>query len=109
MLVGTGHENTLYELSGPPRTYAAFAQAVGDVVGRDVPVLKMTDVEYGQMIASFGLPSHIVELLEDAQRAMRQGAMDVESGDLEYLLGRPPTPLKKRLASMVDRRAHGAG
>lgn len=102
VLAGSGHENSLYELSGPPRTYAAFAQAVGNVLGRDVPVLRMGDVEYGQMIAGFGLPLYIVELLVDAQRAMRQGAMDIESGDLEYLLGRPPAPIRKTIAGMID-------
>lgn len=102
VLAGSGHDNSIYELSGPPRTYAAFAQAVGHVLGRDVPVLRMGDVEYGQMVAGFGLPIYIVELLLDAQRAMRHGAMDVESGDLEYLLGRPVTPLRKTVARMID-------
>jgi len=102
VLAGSGQENSVYELSGPPRTYAAFAQAVGNVLGRDVPMLRMDDVEYGRMIAGFGLPVHIVELLVDAQRAMREGAMDVESGDLEYLLGRPPTPIRKTIAGMID-------
>jgi NAD(P)H dehydrogenase (quinone) len=102
VLAGSGHENSLYELSGSPRTYAAFAQAAGSVLGRDVRVLNMGDAEYGHMIAGFGLPVHVLELLVDAQRAMRQGAMDVESGDLEYLLGRPPTPLRKTIARMID-------
>ena len=110
VLAGSGHQNSVYELSGPPRTYASFAQAAGNFIGRDIPVVSLGDVEYGQMIAGFGLPIHVVELLVDAQRAMRQGAMDIESRDLEYLLGRPPTPIRKTIEGMIDaRRQEEAG
>lgn len=99
-----GHENTVYELSGPPATYASLAQTVGEVLEREVPVRELDDTEYEQMIAGFGLPGYVVELLVDAQRAMRQGALDVQSGDLERLLGRPATPLK----AVVERIVAGA-
>lgn len=98
VVAGGGHENTVYELSGPPRSYDEFAQAIGEVLGRDVAVRHVDISEYRQMIAGFGLPDYLVELLVDAQQAMRQGALDVESDDLERLLGRPPAPLKESIA-----------
>ncbi len=101
VLAGTGHENTVYELSGPPRTYADLAAVIGDVLGRQVPFQHMDVASYEAMLAGYGLPGFLVELLVDAQRAMREGALDVESGDLERLLGRPATPLKEGVARIL--------
>lgn len=102
VLTGSGHERTVYELSGPPRTYEEFARAIGEVLGREVPVQHVDLSEYERMMGGFGLPAHLVELLVDAQRAMRQGALDVASADLEQLLGRPPAPLQESVALIVD-------
>jgi NAD(P)H dehydrogenase (quinone) len=108
VLAGDGHENTVYELSGPPLTYDEFARTIGEVLGREVAVQHMDAPEYRRMIAGFGLPDHIVELLADAQQAMWQGALDVESEDLERLLSRPPTPLKASIANILNRARTGA-
>jgi NAD(P)H dehydrogenase (quinone) len=105
-LVGSAHDNTIYELSGPPRTYAELAAAIGHVLDRQVPVEHIDVASYEHMLAGYGLPDFLVELLVDAQRAMRQGALDVKSGDLERLLGRPATPLPDGIARML---APGAG
>ncbi|HWI16837.1 MAG TPA: SDR family oxidoreductase [Vicinamibacterales bacterium] len=107
VLAGPGHENTVYELSGPPRTYADLAAAIGHVLGRDIPVQHIDDASYERMLAGYGLPGFLVELLVDAQRAMRQGALAVESGDLERLLGRPATPLTDGVARILSGSAGG--
>lgn len=107
VLAGPGHENTVYELSGPPRTYPDLAAAIGHVLGRDIPVQHIDDASYERILAGYGLPGFLVELLVDAQRAMRQGALDVESGDLERLLGRPATPLTDGVARILSGSAGG--
>jgi NAD(P)H dehydrogenase (quinone) len=107
VLAGPGHENTVYELSGPPRTYPDLAAAIGHVLGRDIPVQHIDDASYERMLAGYGLPGFLVELLVDAQRAMRQGALAVESGDLERLLGRPATPLTDGVARILSGSAGG--
>lgn len=101
VLAGEGHENKVYELSGVPRTYAELAAAIGQVVGRDVPVQHIDAASYEQMLAGYALPAFLVELLVDAQRAMRQGALDVESEELERLLGRPATSLADGVARIL--------
>jgi NAD(P)H dehydrogenase (quinone) len=93
VLAAPGHENTVYELSGRPHTHQDLAAAIGQAAGRSVPVQHLDQADYERLLAGDGLPSFLVELLVDAQRAMRQGALDVESGDLEQLLGRPATSL----------------
>lgn len=93
VLAGPGHENTVYELSGRPHTHSDLAAAIGQAKGRVIPVQHLDDAGYRRMLTGFGLPGFLVELLGEAQRAMRQGAFDVGSGDLEQLLGRPATSL----------------
>lgn len=102
VLAGSGHENTVYELSGPPRTYEEFARAIAEVLGREVPVQQVDAAEYERMMGGLGLPGHLVELLVDAQRGMARGALDVESEDLEQLLGRPAAPLTESVARILD-------
>lgn len=108
VLAGDGHENTVYELSGTPHTYEELARIIGRVLGREVPVRHVDDVEYEKMLGGFGLPGYLVELLVDAQRAMRKGALDVTSGDLEKLLGRPATSLEEGVRRILDSIAAGA-
>lgn len=98
VLTGGGHENTVYELSGPPRTYEEFAQAIGEVLGREVRVQHVDLTGYQRILDGFALPHYLLELLVDTQRGMRQGALDVESEHLEQLLGRPPASLKENVA-----------
>jgi len=107
VLAGPGHENTVYELCGPPRTYADLAAVIGHVLGRHVIVQHIDDASYEHMLAGYGLPGFVVELLVDAQQAMRQGALNVESGDLERLLGRPATPLTDGVARILGAGARG--
>lgn len=107
VLAGSGHENTVYELSGRPRTYADLAGMIGAELGREVPVEQVDDSTYERMLSGYGLPGFMVELLVDAQRAMRQGALDIESGDLELLLGGPATPLRESVAQILSAAAGG--
>ena len=102
VLAGAGHENTVYELSGRPRPYADLAGAIGEVLGRSVPLEQVDDATYERRLNEYGLPRFLVELLVDSQRAMRQGALDVESGDLERLLGRPATTLTESVARILE-------
>lgn len=102
VLAGDGHDNTVYELSGTPRTYAELAAAIGEALGREVPVQPVDDEAYAAAMTDAGLPGPVVTMLVDVQRGVREGALDVESGDLEALLGRPQTPLEDVLARLAS-------
>jgi NAD(P)H dehydrogenase (quinone) len=101
VLAGSGHENTIYELSGPPRTYADLAGVIASVAGREAKVEQVDLDTYERMLAKIGLPAFAIELIVDAQRAMRRGALDMPSRDLERLLGQPVTPLKESVARLL--------
>lgn len=101
VLTGSGHENTVYELSGTPKTYEEFAYEIAKVLERDVPVQKVDDETFASIISGAGLPEFVVSMLVGIQGAIKQGSLDVESNDLQTLLGRSATPLSEAIASLL--------
>lgn len=101
VLVGSGHENTIYELSGAPLTQAEFAAALGAALGREVPVQQVDDAAYGEIMRSAGVPDFVIPMLAAIQAGIRQGTLDIISGDFEKLLGRPAIPVAAALPKLV--------
>ena len=101
VLAGEGHENATYELSGEPLTQEAFAAALGGVLGKEVPVRHVDDAAYADMMKGAGVPEFVIPLLVGFQAGIREGALDIASGDLERLLGRPATPIAEGLQQLV--------
>ncbi|MED3722923.1 SDR family oxidoreductase [Geobacillus stearothermophilus] len=101
VLAGDGHENTIYELSGPLMTQEELAAALGAVLGKDVPVQQVDDAAYADIMKKAGLPDPLVSFLVDIQRGIREGSLEIESNDFEKLLGRPVTPIHDALAQLV--------
>ena len=103
VLLGSGHENTVYELSGRPRTHDELAAELASVLGREIPVQHVDDAAYAAILRQAGLPDPAVDMIVSMQQAIRAGALDVESDDLAKLLGRQPTPLRDALRALVSR------
>lgn len=101
VLTGNGHENKSYELSGTSITHAELARIIGAAVGREVPVQHVDDAAYAEAMRGAGVPEPVVPFLVSIQRSIREGALDVPSGDLEALLGRPATPLVDAVRGIV--------
>jgi len=102
LLAGSGHENAIYELSGPLATYDDFAQALGQVLGHSVPVEHVDDAAYGESLTAAGLPGFLVPMFVGFASQIRAGALAVESNDFQKLLGHPVTPLREALQQLVD-------
>lgn len=107
VLSGSGHENTIYELSGKPMTQEELAAALGTVLGKEVPVQQVDDDTYAETMKGAGVPDFVITILVDIQKAIRGGALDIESKDLGKLLGRPTTPIKESLAQIVSVSSQG--
>jgi NAD(P)H dehydrogenase (quinone) len=103
VLSGSGHENTIYELSGEPMTQEQLAAALGSIIGREVVVQLVDDDTYAEIMKGVGVPDFVVPVLVDIQKAIRDGALDIESDDFEGLLGRKVTPISEGLAQIVHR------
>jgi len=102
VLAGEGHENTIYELSGKTLSQEELAAALGEVLGKEVPVQQVDDAAYAEIMAGGGVPDFVVPILVEIQKSIRIGSLDVESNDFEKLLGRPATPIHEALRQIVD-------
>ncbi|TWD98729.1 NAD(P)H dehydrogenase (quinone) [Neobacillus bataviensis] len=101
VLSGENHENTIYELSGKPLTQEEFASALGTVLGKEIPVQRVDDDAYANIMKGAGVPEFIIPFLVDIQKGIREGALEIESNDFEKLLGRPATPITAALTQIV--------
>jgi NAD(P)H dehydrogenase (quinone) len=102
VLSGSGFENTIYELSGEPITQEELAAALGSVLGKEVVVHQVDDDAYADAMKGAGVPDFVVPMLVDIQKAIRDGALDIESSDFEKLLGRKVKPVSEGLAQIVS-------
>lgn len=102
VLVGEGHENTVYELSGPLLTQEELVSAIGKVLGKEIPVQQVSDEKYAEIMNSIGLPEYVIPIVVGIQESIRNGSLEVESNDFEKVLGRPVTPIKEALIKLVD-------
>lgn len=102
VLLGSGHENTIYELSGKPMTQEELVSTLGTILDKKVPVQQVDDATYTDIMKGAGIPDFVLPILVDIQKGIRDGALDIESNDFEKLLGRPTTPISKSLAQIVS-------
>lgn len=101
VLTGSGHAHKVYELSGPPSNYAGLAAALGEVLGKDIPLQILNDETFAAQISKSGMPAAMAPFVVSIHRAIREGALDIESGDMETLMGRPPTLLRAGLEEIL--------
>jgi NAD(P)H dehydrogenase (quinone) len=101
VLTGNGHENTIYELSGKLLTQDEMANALGKVLGKEVPVHQVDDTTYADIMKGAGVPDFFIPFLVAIQKGIREGTLEIESNDFEKLLGRPATPVIEGLTQIV--------
>ncbi|MFJ6383347.1 SDR family oxidoreductase [Kitasatospora sp. NPDC092039] len=103
VLVGEGHGNTVYELSGDaawslPELAAELAKASGKPVGhRDV-----TPAEHLDALVGAGLPQGFAEALVDVDAGIARGELAGTPGDLARLIGRPTVPLAESVREALN-------
>jgi NAD(P)H dehydrogenase (quinone) len=102
VLAGNGHENTVYELSGKLMTQEELASALGTVLGKEVSVQQVDDDTYADIMKGAGVPEFVLPILVGIQKGIRDGELEIESNDLEKLLGRPITPINDALRQIVS-------
>jgi len=102
VLAGSGHENTIYELSGQPLTQEQLVEALEQVLGTKVSVQHVDDQAYADIMKQAGVPEVILPFLIEIQKGIREGTLDVKSNDFEKLLGRPLLPIQEALCQLVS-------
>jgi NAD(P)H dehydrogenase (quinone) len=101
VLVSEGHAGQVYELGGEPFTMAELAEEISRQSGRPVTYTDLSVEKYTELLVGAGLPEATAAVYADSDRAAAQGALHVESTDLEKLLGRPVTPLSTAIRAAL--------
>jgi NAD(P)H dehydrogenase (quinone) len=102
VLTGNGHENTIYELSGNLLTYKDLISILETVLGKEIPFQQVDNDNYAEIMKGAGVPEAFLPMLINTQKGIREGGLEVESDDLEKLLGRPAVPMKEALTRIVS-------
>lgn len=102
VLAGKGHENTVYELSGPLLTQEELVSALCVVLGKEIPVQQVDDEKYAEIMKGLGLPDFVIPIVVGIQESIRNGSLEVESNDFEKVLGRPVMQISEALTQIVN-------
>lgn len=94
VVVGSGHENQVYELSGDVAWhFDDLAAAISEITGRAVVYRPISAEEHFTALTDAGLDAGIANFVVALDQNTEQGLLGGTSGELRRLIGRPTTPL----------------
>jgi NAD(P)H dehydrogenase (quinone) len=100
VLTTDGHEDRIYEITGPESiSQAQLAALVADVTGRPVEAVAIDDEAAAQALVDVGLPPETARAYASFGTAIRDGVLDVVSSAVRDLTGRPPRSVREVLAA----------
>jgi NAD(P)H dehydrogenase (quinone) len=98
VLTTDGPVKPVYELGGDHAwTQSDLAAAVSDVIGAPVTVAEVAPDEQAAILKGAGVPEFWADFTVDTDASIKNGELEVTTGDLSALIGRPTTPLVETL------------
>lgn len=107
VLDGTGHENRTYNITGPElQDFGEVTALMAEITGVPLDYIATSDAEQYAMFDAMGIPRRPVDDqavggipwnsddMVTFGQAIREGFLEVCSGDVERLLGRPPRSVR---------------
>lgn len=92
VLVGGGHAGATYTLTGAESLdYATVAERLGAIIGETVTYTPVPVAAAEAALVEAGLPAWEAGAIAEIQGVFASGDFAAPTGDLERLLGRPPT------------------
>jgi NAD(P)H dehydrogenase (quinone) len=103
VLIGDGHENAVYELSGDVAwTLSEYAAELSKQSGKEVTYTDVPGEALKKILVGAGVPEPFADVLVDVDVAgIARGLLAGGSGDLARLIGRPTTPLADTIAAAL--------
>jgi NAD(P)H dehydrogenase (quinone) len=115
VLTGTGHEYKAYQITGPNReNFAQVAAMMTEITGRPVKLVETDDDGMYAMFDAMGIPREPVDDqsiggipwnsddMVSFERAIREGWLDICSGDVELLTGRKPRSVRQMIEDNAE-------
>ncbi|MGY1583659.1 SDR family oxidoreductase [Streptomyces sp. MN13] len=102
VLTGEGHENTTYELGGDQSFgFAEYAAELSRQTGREIAYNAVSTEQYAAILAGAGLPEPLPALMAGVDASIEKGELEITTGDLSRLSGRPTTPLAEAVEAAL--------
>ncbi|MFD5583769.1 SDR family oxidoreductase [Streptomyces sp. NPDC127063] len=102
VLTGEGHENRTYELGGDTAwSFAEYAAELSRQTGRDITYNAVTAETLTSILTGAGLPEPLAAVFAGVDVSIEKGELEVTTGDLSRLAGRPTTPLAEAIATAL--------
>ncbi|NKY89720.1 SDR family oxidoreductase [Nocardia veterana] len=93
VLTTDGHAGQVYELGGDEHlSLADLANVISTLTGKPLRYQDLPRDEYAAGLEKAGVPADFAQVLADSDVGIRDGWLDVHSGDLQKLIGRASTP-----------------
>lgn len=91
ILATSGHAGITYHATGPQSvSQEEIAEALSQAAGKKIAFTALTEAQHRAGLEAAGLPPFVVNIIAGFQAALRAGAFDLISGDVERLGGKPP-------------------
>jgi NAD(P)H dehydrogenase (quinone) len=102
VLTNSDQAGAVYELGGDRAfTMSDLADELSRQTRRDIAYRNLGVDDYAELLASFGLPEPAARTYADGDRAVADGELYVETGDLSRLIGRSTTPLSEAISAAL--------
>ncbi len=102
VLTTDGHENKVYELGGESFSMDELAAEIARRSGRPVVYQDLPVDEYVKVLVGAGLPEGFARILADSDRGASEGELQLDTGDLARLLGRPVKTMPEAVAEALE-------
>jgi NAD(P)H dehydrogenase (quinone) len=104
ILLGSGHENKEYELTGlETASYGDIARSISEATNTQIHYHSPTVEEFTAALTGANVPQVYIGLFAGFSTAIKQGEFAKTSGDLELLLGRKPVSLNDYISSVFSK------
>ncbi|MFF0461246.1 NAD(P)H-binding protein [Streptomyces mexicanus] len=102
VLTGEGHENRAYELGGDTAwSFAEYAAELSRQTGEEIVYNAVTPKALTGILTGAGLPEPLAAIFAGVDASIEKGELEVTSGDLARLIGRPTTPLADAITAAL--------
>ena len=99
-LIGASNQNSRYDITGSEAlSVDDIASIAGEVFGKAINVVQLSDEQLAQGMAAAGVPAPFVPLFVSFDANARSGRIADVSGDVARLTGRAPQKLRDFLAA----------
>ena len=103
VLLDSGHENKTYNLTGSDLfSFGEIAKILTDLSGKTVSYTDADEKIFSETLQKIGVPDTAIYVLSSFSADIRIGQFEVQSNDMEKLIGRKPENLKNILKEIYS-------